>query len=57
MYFSRSGTPGTDIDTSFFADLDIKGYVPESGRGYVSGTASGAESGMEWVVHWYVSDV
>lgn len=52
MYFSRSGTPSTDIDTSFFGDLDIKGYVPESGRGYASGTASGADSGGEQVVHW-----
>lgn len=53
MYFSRSGTPSTDIDTSFFADLDIEGYVSESGRGYVSGTASGADSSFDWVVHWY----
>ncbi|KAJ5600780.1 hypothetical protein N7450_001847 [Penicillium hetheringtonii] len=53
MYFSRSGTPGTDIDTSFFADLDIKGYVATSGRGYVSGTASGADSSFDWVIHWY----
>lgn len=55
MYFSRSGTPGTNIDTSFFADLDIKGYVPTSGRGYVSGTASGADSSFDWVIHWYNS--
>lgn len=53
MYFSRSGTPSTDIDTSFFADLDIEGYVAESGRGTVSGTASGADSSFDWVVHWY----
>ncbi|KAJ5378011.1 uncharacterized protein N7496_005420 [Penicillium cataractarum] len=53
MYFSRSGTPSTDIDTSFFADLGITGYVATSGRGYVSGTASGADSSLDWVVHWY----
>ncbi|RAK71495.1 putative rhamnogalacturonase B [Aspergillus fijiensis CBS 313.89] len=53
MYFSRSGTPSTSIDTSFFADLDIKGYVAASGRGKVTGTASGADSSMDWVVHWY----
>jgi rhamnogalacturonan endolyase len=52
MYFSRSGTPGTDIDTSFFANLDIEGYVAASGRGTVTGTASGADSSMDWVVHW-----
>ncbi|BCS30440.1 putative rhamnogalacturonase B [Aspergillus puulaauensis] len=56
MYFSRSGTPGTDIDTSFFADLDIKGYVAASGRGTVTGTASGADSSMDWVVHWFNDD-
>lgn len=53
MYFSRSGTPSTDIDTSFFANLDIKGYVAADGRGTVSGTASGADSSFKWVVHWY----
>ncbi|OOQ83658.1 Rhamnogalacturonate lyase A [Penicillium brasilianum] len=55
LYFSRSGTPSTDIDTSFFADLGITGYVATSGRGYVSGTASGADSSLDWVVHWYNS--
>ncbi|EPS26448.1 putative rhamnogalacturonan lyase [Penicillium oxalicum 114-2] len=53
MYFSRSGTPSSDIDTSFFADLGIKGYVAASGRGKVTGTASGADSSMQWVIHWY----
>ncbi|RAL13711.1 putative rhamnogalacturonase B [Aspergillus homomorphus CBS 101889] len=53
MYFSRSGTPSTNIDTSFFADLGITGYVAESGRGKVTGTASGADSSMDWVVHWH----
>lgn len=53
MYFSRSGTPSTDIDTSFFADLDIEGYVAEADRGTVTGTASGADSSFDWVVHWY----
>ncbi|XHF98913.1 hypothetical protein AWENTII_002445 [Aspergillus wentii] len=56
MYFSRSGTPSTDIDTSFFADLDIKGYVAAADRGTVSGTASGADSSFKWVVHWYNDD-
>ncbi|KAL2796419.1 rhamnogalacturonate lyase A [Aspergillus keveii] len=53
MYFSRSGTPGTNIDTSFFANLGIKGYVAANGRGTVTGTASGADSSMDWVVHWF----
>ncbi|PYI12007.1 rhamnogalacturonate lyase A [Aspergillus sclerotiicarbonarius CBS 121057] len=56
MYFSRSGTPSTDIDTSFFADLNIQGYVAEADRGTVSGTASGADSSFDWVVHWYNDD-
>ncbi|KAL4889877.1 rhamnogalacturonate lyase A [Aspergillus ambiguus] len=53
MYFSRSGTPSTNIDTSFFANLGIKGYVAASGRGTVTGKASGADSSFKWVVHWY----
>ncbi|KAJ5119452.1 hypothetical protein N7448_010121 [Penicillium atrosanguineum] len=48
--------PSTDIDTSFFADLDIEGYVATSGRGYVKGTASGADSSFDWVIHWYNDD-
>ncbi|KAE8152167.1 putative rhamnogalacturonate lyase A [Aspergillus avenaceus] len=56
MYFSRSGTPGTDVDTSFFANLDIKGYVASGDRGTVKGTASGADSSFDWVVHWYNDD-
>ncbi|KAK1142263.1 hypothetical protein N8T08_008007 [Aspergillus melleus] len=56
MYFSRSGTPSTNIDTSFFGNLNIKGYVPASGRGTVSGTASGADSKFDWVIHWYNDD-
>ncbi|KAJ5834210.1 Glycoside hydrolase-type carbohydrate-binding [Penicillium robsamsonii] len=55
MTFSRSGTPSSNIGTSFFADLDIKGYVATSGRGYVKGTASGADTAFKWVVHWYNS--
>lgn len=54
MTFSRSGTPSSKLDTSFFADLDIKGYVATSKRGYVKGTASGADSTFKWVIHWYV---
>ncbi|KAF7732974.1 Rhamnogalacturonan endolyase, partial [Penicillium ucsense] len=53
MYFSRSGTPSTNIDTSFFADLGIKGYTAASGRGKITGKASGADSSMQWVIHWY----
>ena len=52
MTFSLNGTPSSTLDTSFFADLDIKGYVATSARGYVNGTASGADSTFKWVIHW-----
>lgn len=52
MIFSRSGTPSPDIDLTFFESLDIKDYVPTSGRGQVSGTASGPSTDFPWVLHW-----
>ncbi|KAI5919551.1 polysaccharide lyase family 4 protein [Camillea tinctor] len=56
MQFSRSGIPTLKTtDTSFFSELSIQGYVPTSGRGYVSGTASGVSSSFQTVVHWYNS--
>ena len=56
MSFSRSGIPkAKSYDTSFFSELDIKGFVPTSGRGYVKGTASGVSSSYQIVVHWYNS--
>ncbi|KAI0836444.1 polysaccharide lyase family 4 protein [Hypoxylon sp. FL0890] len=56
LTFSRSGVPKLrDADTSFFSGLSITGYVPESGRGYVSGTASGVSSTFQIVIHWYNS--
>ncbi|ORY61483.1 Rhamnogalacturonase B, N-terminal-domain-containing protein [Pseudomassariella vexata] len=55
--WSRSGIPAVkSADTSFFSELGITGYVATSGRGYVSGTASGVSSSFEIVVHWYNSD-
>lgn len=53
LSFSRSGNPSKTLDTSFFSELGISGYVPVSSRGYVSGTASGIPSGFQGVVHWY----
>lgn len=53
LTFSRSGIPTlAGIDFSFFADLDIEGYVPASGRGFVSGSVSGLSTD-EAVVHWF----
>ncbi|KAI1395064.1 polysaccharide lyase family 4 protein [Hypoxylon fuscum] len=55
--FSRSGIPkASDYDVSFFDDLDLTGYTGASGRGYVSGTASGVSSDFPIVVHWYNDD-
>ena len=56
MQFSRSGIPTVkNTDVSFFSELGITGYVPASGRGTVKGTATGIQSGMQGVVHWYNS--
>jgi rhamnogalacturonan endolyase len=56
MQFSRSGIPSVkDVDVSWFSELGITGYVPASGRGTVKGTATGVQSGMQGVVHWYNS--
>ncbi|CAG8961283.1 hypothetical protein HYFRA_00013562 [Hymenoscyphus fraxineus] len=52
--FSRSGTPSGDADYSFWAGMSVDGYVPASGRGHVSGKASGiAGANFPIVVHWY----
>ncbi|CAM1506792.1 Fc.00g064330.m01.CDS01 [Cosmosporella sp. VM-42] len=57
LSFSRSGIPKqSDVDFSFFADLSISGYIPDSSRGKISGTASGVKSGFQAVVHWYNSN-
>lgn len=55
--FTRTGVPQPEnFDTSFFADLDLTGYVGESGRGYVQGKASGVSSSIPAVLHWYNDD-
>ncbi|KAF9629561.1 Galactose-binding domain-like protein [Lasiodiplodia theobromae] len=58
MYWSRSGIPTlANVDFSFMADLDLEGYVGESGRGTVTGTASGVDgSAHQIVLHWYNDD-
>lgn len=54
MAFSRDGVPAVkSVDTSFFGDLGITGYVAASGRGTVAGTASGVGGAFQPVVHWY----
>ncbi|KXH26787.1 rhamnogalacturonase B [Colletotrichum salicis] len=48
--------PPADDDMTFFDSLNIDGYVPDSGRGSVSGTATGAAGGSETVVRWFSQD-
>ncbi|KAH0282743.1 polysaccharide lyase family 4 protein, partial [Aureobasidium sp. EXF-3399] len=52
--FTRSGIPAaSQADTSFFSSLGVTGYVANSGRGRVSGTASGIGGSFQKVVHWH----
>jgi rhamnogalacturonan endolyase len=54
LQFSRSGVPsGKTTDFSFFSDLSVTGYVAASGRGTVTGTATGVSSTFQRVLHWY----
>ncbi|KAK4187065.1 Rhamnogalacturonase B, N-terminal-domain-containing protein [Podospora australis] len=56
MQFSRSGIPSVKTaDISWFGEVGVTGWVPDSGRGRITGTASGVQSGMQGVVHWYNS--
>jgi len=55
LTFTGSGIPsgGSSMDTTFFKDLSITGYVAPSARGTVSGTATGVSSGFQIVLHWF----
>ena len=56
LAFTRSGIPvgGSSMDTTFFKDLGITGYVAPSGRGIVTGLASGLVLDTDVrVVHFY----
>jgi rhamnogalacturonan endolyase len=54
LQFSRSGVPsGKTTDFSFFSSLGVTGYVAASGRGTVTGTATGVSSSFQRVLHWY----
>ncbi|KAJ3042524.1 hypothetical protein HDV00_007058 [Rhizophlyctis rosea] len=52
LVFNNGSKPSANLDTSFFSQLSIDGYIPQSDRGRVSGTATGVPSGFETVVHW-----
>ncbi|KAL5043355.1 hypothetical protein BDW71DRAFT_216323 [Aspergillus fruticulosus] len=57
LSFSGSSIPSwSDFDVSFFDDLELDGYVGSSGRGVVTGTASGTSSSLPAVVHFYNAD-
>jgi rhamnogalacturonan endolyase len=55
LAFTRSGVPdgGSSMDTTFFKDLGVTGYVAPSARGTVTGTATGVGSSFQSVLHWY----
>lgn len=54
--FSGSDIPTLDnIDTSFFNEVNIEGYVPDDDRGQVTGSVSGIDDSYEKVVHWFNS--
>ncbi|KAH7127110.1 rhamnogalacturonase [Dendryphion nanum] len=57
LQFSRSGIPdGKTMDTTFFSELGVQGYVGPAGRGTVAGTATGVDSKFQRVLHWYNAD-
>jgi rhamnogalacturonan endolyase len=57
LSFSRSGVPtGKTMDTSFFGSLGVQGYVGASGRGTVTGTATGVVGSSQKVLHWFNND-
>lgn len=53
---TRSGVPApSSYDVSFFDDIasSLTGYVPTASRGYVIGKASGTDTSLDIVLHWY----
>ncbi|KAF9565698.1 polysaccharide lyase family 4 protein [Agrocybe pediades] len=46
MAVTSGSPPSASLDTSFFDNLGLQGYVPASGRGTVSGSYSGTLSGQ-----------
>ncbi|OHF00888.1 rhamnogalacturonase B [Colletotrichum orchidophilum] len=56
VFTSSTQPPSANVDMSFFDCLNIDGYVPDSGRGSVSGTATGITGNFETVVHWFNGD-
>ncbi|KAH8104842.1 polysaccharide lyase family 4 protein [Cristinia sonorae] len=46
LAITNGATPSANLDTSFFDNLGLQGYVPASGRGTVRGTYTGTLSGL-----------
>jgi rhamnogalacturonan endolyase len=55
-FMANGASPSANLDTSFFGTLNIDGYVGDSGRGSVTGKATGVSDKFETVVHWYNKD-
>ncbi|KAF1816222.1 hypothetical protein P152DRAFT_463860 [Eremomyces bilateralis CBS 781.70] len=52
IHFTGGSISDGNLDTSFFKDLGIRGYVPDSARGSMSDQVSGVEAGKQAVVHF-----
>ncbi|HTZ20466.1 MAG TPA: rhamnogalacturonan lyase B N-terminal domain-containing protein, partial [Opitutaceae bacterium] len=50
LVFTTGAPPSLPIDFSWIGSLGLTGYVPASGRGAVSGTATGIPAGFQGVV-------
>ncbi|KAH7128202.1 Rhamnogalacturonase B, N-terminal-domain-containing protein [Dendryphion nanum] len=45
--------PSENLDTSFFSELSIQGYVAANGRGSIGGRVTGVPAKFETVIHWH----
>jgi rhamnogalacturonan endolyase len=50
LVFTTGAPPSLPIDFSWIGNLNLMGWVPDAGRGAVSGTASGVPAGFQGVV-------
>ncbi|KAB5589444.1 hypothetical protein CTheo_7112 [Ceratobasidium theobromae] len=58
LQFTTGAAPSADVNLNFWNQMDIKGWVPRSGRGYTKGKASGVPSSFasSVVVGWSNSE-
>ncbi len=50
LVFSTGSSPSPTTDLSFWSAMNIRGYTPASGRGFVSGQASGIDGSKHPIV-------